>query len=87
MKRLFLKRICDKKSLKYLDKVFCNSKNDIIRLWCFDAIDMAYDWVQPLLIGCAIDGLINQRYIRLIILIVLYLINVVINYFNTLMMI
>lgn len=82
MKRLFLKRICDKKSLKYLDKVFCNSKNDIIRLWCFDAIDMAYDWVQPLLIGCAIDGLINQRYIGLIILIVLYLINVVINYFN-----
>lgn len=66
----------------YLRKIIYHSKKYIIKLWCFDAIDMAYDWIQPSLIGYAIDCLINQKYMGLIILIVLYLINVIINYFN-----
>lgn len=67
---------------KYIRTVVCHSKHDIIKLWCFDAADLVYDWFQPLLIGCAIDDLMNQSYRGLIVFIVLYLIDTGINYFN-----
>ena len=67
---------------KYIGTVLRYSKHEIIKLWCFDAADLVYDWFQPLLIGSAIDGLMNQRYRGLIVFIVLYLIDTGINYFN-----
>ncbi|MBR4892856.1 MAG: hypothetical protein IKZ35_02615 [Clostridia bacterium] len=66
----------------YLKDMFNSEKRDILRLYSFDFVDSIYICIQPFLIGKAIDGLFDNSFLWLFVLIGAYLFNVLIGYFN-----
>ena len=66
----------------YLKDMFNSEKRDILRLYSFDFADSIYICIQPFLIGKAIDGLFDNNFLWLFVLIGAYLFNVLMGYFN-----
>ena len=69
-------------TLKYLKDIFNSEKKDIVKLYIFDFADIIYNCIQPFLIGKAIDDLLRNNFLWVIVLVVTYLINVLIEYIN-----
>ena len=68
----------------YLKDIFNSEKRDILKLYSFDFVDSIYICIQPFLIGKAIDGLFNNDFLWLFVLIGAFLFNALMGYLNNL---
>lgn len=72
----------EKRTVKYLVKIYSYSKQNIWKLWIYDTVGIIYECIEPLLLGLAIDGLMKKQYISLMCFAGVFLTNIIIAYFN-----